>query len=278
LIVDYSRGNPLPVGGLDYDGGTHVVGDSLYVVGTAGADRASMTTTRVVLAGSAAINYSNAQFFAFDLGAGLDSLNLLGATLRTNQDDAISDGTAVTISRNGILDLGGRTEYVRAVTIVSGSVINGTLLVAPSAVVGKGTVPFSSNESWDSSPVSNFRSAAQQPQAKAAAGTLLRASLGERQKRTCQRNIVGTLRVPDPHTECAVYFLPPPNLKADSARANVPSATAAAFDAAIESPGIRASGQDWSGPWATLQDRQRPSKKAPRWDQAVDRVLAEYAP
>jgi hypothetical protein len=32
---------------------------------------------------------------------------------------------------------------------------------------------------------------------------------GERQKRTYQHNVVGTLRVPDPHTECAVYFFLP---------------------------------------------------------------------
>jgi RHS repeat-associated protein len=99
------------------------------------------------------------------------------------------------------------------------------------------------NLPMDVGEVANFHSAAKQPQAKAAAGALPRASA-----------------------------------KADPARAHGPSATAEALDAAIESPGIRASGQDWSGPWATLQDRQRPSKKAPRWDQAVDRVLAEYAP
>jgi autotransporter-associated beta strand protein len=135
LTVDFSRGNPLPGEGVWFDGSQ---GEALRVKGTGGADTVTVDAAQIILAGTPPIHYGSAEFFAFDLGAGADNLVLDSVTLRINRDNAISDGTAVTID-NGILDLGGRTETVSAVLLRSGSIVNGTLLASP-VVVQAGSI------------------------------------------------------------------------------------------------------------------------------------------
>ena len=123
--MDFSQGNPLPSGGVTFDGAT---GDSVVITGTAGNDSVTMTAAQIVLAGYPSIVYGSASAFVFNLGTGEDNLLIDDATLRIDRDNAISGGTAVTISGGGVLDLGGRTVTVNSITVRSGSVINGTAL------------------------------------------------------------------------------------------------------------------------------------------------------
>ena len=60
------------------------------------------------------------------------------ATLRINQDNTISASTAVTID-GGCLDLGGKSDSIGSLTLVSGSVVSGTLNAASYTIRG-GTV------------------------------------------------------------------------------------------------------------------------------------------
>ncbi len=62
-------------------------------------------------------------------GAGYDHLAIDHATLKINQDNTISGGTDVTII-GGTLDLGGKTNTLGDVKLISGGILNGTLYAA----------------------------------------------------------------------------------------------------------------------------------------------------
>jgi autotransporter-associated beta strand protein len=140
LTVDFSNGNPLPAGGLVYDGGTYVTNDSLIIQGTSGDDTVMAEADGITVDGSAPISYSNVRSVGFNLGAGQDSLTVDGITLPAGDAPAISSGTAVTIQGGGTLDLGGSTNTVRGLTLASGSVVDGTLLSSSSQLVQSGAV------------------------------------------------------------------------------------------------------------------------------------------
>ena len=115
MTVDFSNGDPLPASGLSFDGGTHNLGDTLRIVGTAGDDTVMLAAAGLQFASSDfldSISYSNVQQFGFDLGGGADSLIVSGTTLRMPDDEAISAGTAVTVQGGGVLDLGGHVETI----------------------------------------------------------------------------------------------------------------------------------------------------------------------
>jgi hypothetical protein len=124
LTVDWTYGNPLPSGGLVYNGGSGL--NKLFVVGTNGADNVLMTSTQITLNGSAPIVYGNIQGFGFDLKTGADVLTLTSGTLALGKNDAISDGTSIVVD-GGVLDLNGQSETVGAVTLLNGSILNGSL-------------------------------------------------------------------------------------------------------------------------------------------------------
>ena len=130
LTVDFSNGNPMPAGGLNFNGGSlgSGSGNSLYIIGSSGDENAVLSATQITGIGSAPINYSNTTFFSFHLGGGSDSLLINNnATLKINEDNAISAaGTNITID-NGVLDLNGKTDTIGDLLLKSGSIVNGTL-------------------------------------------------------------------------------------------------------------------------------------------------------
>ena len=138
LTVDFSRGDPLPLTGIVFDGKGHINGDTFLLKGTSDNDAVTMTSTHVFLAGAPGMRYSHVEFFGFDLGGGENSLMINGATMRINANNAISAGTNVVIS-NGILDLNGMTETLGNLTLVSGNILNGTLY-ADSYLLESGTI------------------------------------------------------------------------------------------------------------------------------------------
>ncbi len=94
--------NPVPVGGLWYDGGDGR--DTLVLRGTAADDLVAMTATQVLFDGSS-VAYESAERFAFELGDGQDELSLSGAAVTLAHDEAISADAAVSISEGATLDL-----------------------------------------------------------------------------------------------------------------------------------------------------------------------------
>ena len=85
----------------------------------------------------APIYYSNVTYFGFNLVGGSNSLSINNATLKINQDNAISAGTDVTIN-GGTLDLNGKTDTIGNLLLESGSLVNGTLY-ANSYIIESGT-------------------------------------------------------------------------------------------------------------------------------------------
>ena len=140
LTIDFSNGNPIPAGGLIFDGGAFGSGsgNSLVINGTSGNDSVSMSAAQITVNGSAPISYSNTAFFSFLLGSGSDNLLISdNATLKINQDNAISAGTDVTIN-GGTLDLNGKTDTIDNLLLESGSLVNGTLY-ANAYIIESGT-------------------------------------------------------------------------------------------------------------------------------------------
>jgi hypothetical protein len=163
LTVDFSAGNPLPTGGLVFSGGSQVNGDSLLLKGTAGNDDATLTSTQVVLAGSAAIGFSGVEFFGFDLGSGVNNLLVDHATLKINRNDAISASTNVTVD-GGILDFNGKSSTIgnlvlknngnavvtsikNATTTVASGTLTATSIVCDSLTIGIANMP--TTRTWD---------------------------------------------------------------------------------------------------------------------------------
>jgi hypothetical protein len=84
-----------------------------------------MTGTQITDNSLALIYYGNVTYFGFDLGSGANSLLIDNATLNINQDNAIS-AINVTID-GGILNLNGKTDTIGDLSLISGSILNGTL-------------------------------------------------------------------------------------------------------------------------------------------------------
>ena len=127
LTLDITGGNPIPPGGVSFNGGAGG-GNSLVIYGTSGNISVATTTAQqITVNGSAAVNYTNVAFFGFNLGGINNSLLIANsAMLKINQDNAISAGTNVTID-GGTLDLIGKTDTIDNLLLKSGSVLSGTL-------------------------------------------------------------------------------------------------------------------------------------------------------
>lgn len=97
LTIDLSGGVPLPIGGIVYDGGLGSIGDSLVIADATRSDTWTMTATQLSINASVAVTYSHTQLLTLDLGS-------------------------------GTLNLGGNTQTVGGITLLSGSIVNGTLV------------------------------------------------------------------------------------------------------------------------------------------------------
>jgi hypothetical protein len=137
FTLDLSAGKPIPAGGITFTGGTGG-GNSLFVIGALGGNSVVMSASEITDNGSAPIYYSNVAYFGFNLTGGSNSLAINNATLKINQNNAISAGTNVTINA-GVLDLNGKTDAIGSLVMTSGSIFNGTLS-ASSYTIDSGTV------------------------------------------------------------------------------------------------------------------------------------------
>jgi hypothetical protein len=73
LTVDYSNGNPIPTGGVSFDGGTQT--DTLIVNGSAGADTFTLNDGTVSNGGT--ITYANTESMTLNSQAGNDTVNVI---------------------------------------------------------------------------------------------------------------------------------------------------------------------------------------------------------
>ena len=78
LTIDFSNGNPIPSGGISYDGAAGT-GDSLVIVGDSGSNVWTQGPLRLTRGGSTAVTYSQVEAFSFELGSG--TLDLGGRTI-----------------------------------------------------------------------------------------------------------------------------------------------------------------------------------------------------
>ncbi len=169
LTVDFSAGNPIPAGGLAFDGGSQANGDTLSIRGTAGNDDVILATAQVTVGAAPALGFSGVEFFGFDLGAGADTLLIDHATLRIGRDNAISAGTSVTVD-GGVLDFNGKystlgdlvlknngTALVTAINNTTTTVASGTLtatsIVCDTLTIGTPVMP--ATRIWDGGGTDN---------------------------------------------------------------------------------------------------------------------------
>ncbi|MGA2033900.1 MAG: lamin tail domain-containing protein, partial [Thermoguttaceae bacterium] len=96
LTIDFSQGNPIPSGGVTFEGGAGGNADSLSILDAGGSDNVVLGAGQLIVNGSSVISYHDVQALSFALGA-------------------------------GTLDLGGNTQTSPAITLVSGQVTDGTL-------------------------------------------------------------------------------------------------------------------------------------------------------
>jgi hypothetical protein len=72
--VDFTNGNPVPIGGISFDGGAGSSGNLLVVDGSGNADTATLSSNSIVFDGAAAITYANTQSLTLNTAAGNDTI------------------------------------------------------------------------------------------------------------------------------------------------------------------------------------------------------------
>ena len=129
IIIDSSRNLLMPGAGLVLNGGTGT--DTLDLAG----GREARRTTAGLLLDGALLADSGFELYRF----GTARLVVSGATQTIGSDQAISKRTDIVVQSSGTLDLGGFATDAKTVTLVDGTIANGTL-VGSSYTVQNGTI------------------------------------------------------------------------------------------------------------------------------------------
>jgi hypothetical protein len=135
------RIDSIPSGGVYFNGGSigEGNGNTLVIGGVSPVNSVSVTSAQVIVNASAPIAYSNVSNFAFDLGAGANSLWLDHVTLVLARDEAISAGTKVTVD-GSMLDFNGHADSIGNLTLTNGGQAHVTALVNTATTVTSGTL------------------------------------------------------------------------------------------------------------------------------------------
>ena len=118
IILDGSRGVPMPSGGLILDGSAGV--DTLNL---AGGSETRRTAAGLLLDG---VTIADTGFESYRFGTA--RLVVSGASQSIAMDNATSATTDIVVEGGGMLDLGGYTTIAKAVTLTDGTIANGTLV------------------------------------------------------------------------------------------------------------------------------------------------------
>ena len=98
LTIDFANGDPLPAGGLTFDGGAiQDPGDRLIIKGLTGAAGVKVTSSQVLLAGMPSIGYSHAVVVLDGTNRFSGGATVSGSTLLINSINAIPDGGSLTV-------------------------------------------------------------------------------------------------------------------------------------------------------------------------------------
>jgi hypothetical protein len=157
LTVDFTHGNPISAGGVNFSGGT------LLVLGGPSDDEVLMTASAITINGSAPLYYNGTSDLAFDLGGGENSFVLRGASFAFARDNAISAGTNVTVE-GGTLDFQNHSSLLGRIAVTGGGQIDASVLRGGATTVESGVV------TADSIVCDSLVIGAPQPPAAAAAG------------------------------------------------------------------------------------------------------------
>jgi alpha-L-arabinofuranosidase len=120
LTVDFLNGNPVPVNGIDFDGGAGSTGNLLVVDGSGNPDTAVLNASTVVFNSAAAITYANTQSLtlntaggndvvtqaaqpgaptvSLNVGGGSNVLNVNGGTFTFTSDAGAGSSTSLSIN------------------------------------------------------------------------------------------------------------------------------------------------------------------------------------
>jgi autotransporter-associated beta strand protein len=143
VTVDFTSGSPLPTGGMTVDGGGHVTGDSLSIIGTSGNDQVqtacTAASTTVIVNSQPGITCTNLDSLGYNLGSGQDSLSTVVAASQALPLTSLSSGIAMTVDGGGTVDLLGNTGVVRGLVVINGKFTDGTL-VSDSLAIQSGSV------------------------------------------------------------------------------------------------------------------------------------------
>ncbi len=120
LTIDFSNGNPLPAGGMNYDGGAGA--NALAVVGTSGNDTLGLGTGGITFTGGTFSNVSitPANVQSVQLrggGGGNDAVNVTGGTWTVNADTPTgTPNVSVTVAAGGTATFG-TAQHLAALTV-----------------------------------------------------------------------------------------------------------------------------------------------------------------
>ena len=141
VTLDFSNGDPVPQGdGLAFIGDAATNNDSLLIKDTSGnADSVMVTPTEVTVNGQT-FAYSSVPNVTVDLSGQQNSLTINGASVDTNVPGANFAGTAVAVTNGGTINLGGLTTAVGSVSLINGTIVNGTFQGSAGRLVQSGSI------------------------------------------------------------------------------------------------------------------------------------------
>ena len=112
LTVDFSNGDPLPAGGLSFDGSAPGGGNGLTVIGSGPNDNVTLSPTQLTLDGSPAMVYSNVQTVALSLSGG--DCSLAGT---------LAAGTSLVLNGSGSITPAVGFRQTGNLTVTSGAIV-----------------------------------------------------------------------------------------------------------------------------------------------------------
>ncbi|HZZ42836.1 MAG TPA: SdrD B-like domain-containing protein, partial [Tepidisphaeraceae bacterium] len=133
FTIDLANGNPLAGTTISYNGGAR--SDTLHVLGSAGADNVTFSSTSITV-GAGSLSISNVEVFTFDGRQGYDNLTLnsfFPLTIAPNQQ---LNSLTLAASTLATLSVGRNTLYTRSLSISSSAILDltdGTLIDDDSA-------------------------------------------------------------------------------------------------------------------------------------------------
>ena len=165
LTVDFSNGNPLPAGGLDFNGGAGV--NTLAVVGTSGNDTLTAGPAGITFAnstfGSIPITAANVQTLQFHGGSGgSDSINLVSGSYNLDADTPTGTPNVSVSVQSGANATFGTDQHLAGLTIIDGtaavvSATRRTIDAAALSIQGHGKLDLGGNDLLTLTSVATIR-------------------------------------------------------------------------------------------------------------------------